>query len=301
MNPFKGKGLRSDDRPGEVEYIIDGFLAKEAITLYYAPPKNGKSVMAFALAKYVHDHAGMDVQYFDFDNGVAALEDRGIFDLIDGMKRLDYIHPEKVTVSSKEVLRELLRFARQPGKPLRGYLLIFDSATDFVNASDDNAAKQFMLDMKTLRNAGATVLILHHMNKSEKGYAGSLSFASASDNVFIHRNISESEIASVFTMEKDFGRFKDVRSTAFEVKRGTYDLSVIDYADAVIKPDEQAFIDKITKSLRKTPEGQGQSELLESIKLGKADKTAMGLLVKYTGRFWNVEQGSRNKKIYTAA
>jgi len=301
MNPFKGKGLGSADRPGDVEYIIDGFLAKEAITLYYAPPKNGKSVMAFSLAKYVHEHTDMDVQYFDFDNGLAALEDRGIFDILDGMRRMDYIHPEKVTVSSKEALRELLRFARSGHKPLLGCLLIFDSATDFVNASDDNAAKQFMLDMKTLRNAGATVIILHHMNKSEKNYQGSLAFKSASDNIFIHRLVSETDVGPVFIMEKDDGRFKDVRSTAFEVRRGTYELTVIPYEEAVINPEEQAFIDKVTKSLRKTPAGQGQTELLESIGIGKADKKALGLLEKYTDRFWSFERGSRNKKLYKAA
>lgn len=296
-NPFAGRGLTSADRPGEVEYIIDGFLAKEAITLYFAPPKNGKSVMAFALSKHVHDNTGMHVQYFDFDNGTVALEDRGIFNIIDDLDKMDYLHPEKVTITSREALDKLLKFANEDGKPLLNYLLVFDSATDFVDAENNQAVKRFMLDLKALRNAGATVLLLHHLNKSERGYQGSLAFVSASDNVFIHRMVSETNASSVFTYEKDYGRFKGVRNVAFEVQRGDYSLKSLFYDQAIIKPDEQAFIDKVCKEIRKEP-GIGQGKLLLASGYTKADKPAMGLLNKYLDRFWRIEKGTKNSKLY---
>lgn len=294
-NPFIGRGLTIDDKPGEVEYLLEGFLAKEVITLYYAPPKNGKSVMAFALAQYACTHGAMQVLYFDFDNPVTMLEDRKIFKLLPTLKTFDYIHPEKVAMSSKEALREMLEFAKQPNKPLLNCFLVFDSV---VNFSNENSADSFMLHMKTLRNAGATILLLHHMNKSERGYEGSQVYISASDNIFTHKMASETDAFSTFTHKKHFARFKGACHSAFEVKKENFELTMINYDDAVISPSDQEFIDKVINVIRKKKDGIGQNHLLKDAGFKSTHKQAIAMLHNYTDRFWRIEKGQKNSKQY---
>jgi hypothetical protein len=155
-----------------------------------------------------------------------------------------------------------------------------------------------MLDLKSLRNAGATVLLLHHLNKSERGYQGSLAFVSASDNVFIHRMVSETSTSSIFTYEKDYGRFQGVRNVAFEVQRGNYSLRSLQYDEAIIRPEEQSFIDNVRGVLEKNNEGIGQNKLLTEAGYKAADKHSIALMQKYTKRFWDFEKGAKNAKIY---
>jgi len=297
LNSFCNRGLTNQDRPAEVEYIINGFLAKEVITLYFAPPKNGKSVLAFSLAKYVHENTTMRVQYFDFDNGVVALEDRGIFESLQDLKRFDYVHPEKVIIEGKDILTELLKFTENGHKKFKNYFLIFDSTTDFTDVESSRSVKRFMLNLKKLRNAGATILLLHHMNKSEKGYEGSQVLISASDNIFKHSMVSETEKLSLFTQKKEYGRFKGVCDVGFSVSRGSYLLRLIPYETAVIDSDDQIVIDKALGVLKKG-DGIGQTSLLVAMKYNKADKRIIGILNKYLDRFWRIEKGLKNAKLY---
>lgn len=114
------------------------------------------------------------MQYFDFDNSLSALKDRGIDELVEeGVGKFDYIHPEEVTITSREALDKLVENAQ--GNNYAGYVLFFDSATDFCDESNDNSVKVFMNKLKALRNAGATIIVLHHTNKKTRAIKGQLS------------------------------------------------------------------------------------------------------------------------------
>jgi len=77
MNPFRGHGLKSEHFNHEVNYIIDNFLVEQAITIYFAPPKQGKSRYSLGLTKYLYENTDKIIQYFDFDNPLSALKERG--------------------------------------------------------------------------------------------------------------------------------------------------------------------------------------------------------------------------------
>ncbi len=297
-NPFIGRGLTVNDKPREVEFILDGFLGKEVITLYYAPPKSGKSILAFALSRYAHDIAGMRVLYFDFDNSLVALENRKVFGNLPAMKQYDYIHMDKIAMTRDKVLQELMQFAKQPGKPLENYFLVFDSLTDFTDTNEHNA-KIFMGKMKALRAAGATILILHHMNKSERSYQGAQDFVSAADNSFsLEMPVSgETNPFSVFTMEKYLSRLKGIKNTAYSVANGVFTLESIPYSEAIIPQSEQAFIDETIKIIKKQP-GIKQGELLKQVGKDAGNKNGKILLDKYKGRCWVTESGSKNAILY---
>lgn len=297
MSFFRGNGLKPEHFNKEVRYIVENFLVEEAITIFYAPPKNGKSRLALGLTKYLCERTNKIVQYFDFDNSLASLKERGAALVIGELSDcLDYVHPEISPMTSKEVLTKLTEGA-EPGA-YKDYVFLLDSVTDFVpDVQNENMAKAFMNDMKKLRNAGATLILLHHTNKNEKNYQGSPVFKSAADNMYYMHQGNGTEKNDLFLLDVDAGRFH-VENTAFYLDKSTYALSIAPYADAIIKPDEQVFIDSVKEVLKKHPDGIGQSELLKELGKAKADKQARASLSQYTGRFWKMDEGKNNSKIY---
>lgn len=297
MNPFRGKGLKPEHFNHDVRYIIDNFLVEQAITIYFAPPKHGKSRFSLGLTKYLHDNTDKIVQYFDFDNPLSALKERGASDVIEQLiDRLDYVHPETAAMMSHEALKLLADGA--VGNAYCDYVMIFDSITDFVRDVQNEAmAKGFMNVMKRLRNAGATIILLHHTNKNEKNYQGSGVFKSAADNVYFMRSGNGTEQHDIFLLDVEAGRFH-VDNTAFRLDKVSYDLQIVAYDQAVIRPEEQSFIDAIKEVLKKNPDGIGQSQLLAEIGKAKDDKLARNNLAKYTGRFWEIKDGKGKLKLY---
>lgn len=297
MSPFKGKGLKKRSFNFETNYILDKFLVERAITLIYAQPKTGKSRFANGLSKYLATSTNFHVQYFDFDNSLSALKDRGIDDLVEELEgRFDYIHPEEVAVTSKEALDRLTDNAHN--NVYAGYVLVFDSATDFCDEGNDNSVKIFMNKLKTLRNAGATIIILHHTNKKDPNYKGSTVFRSASDNVYSLVNEHEDVTGVTYLLEVDAGRFK-VEDVAFHLTSEHYNLTQRDYADVRIPESERIFIREVTQALSKEENGLNQSKLLEKLGKGKADKTSLTLLERYTDKHWKFTEKGKSK-IYTS-
>ncbi len=296
-NPFKGKGLRKENFNLETKYIIDDFLVEESITLIYASPKQGKSRFAIGLAKYLFSKTNYYTQYFDFDNPLSALGERGIDRVVDeGIGRFDYIHPEKVTITSQEALNNLVSAANVSTKNFKKEVFFIDSATDFVDETNDNAVKIFMNKLKTLRNAGATIIVLHHSNKTDKNYKGSSVFKSAADNVYFLKNEFSTSDETMFLLDLEAGRFK-VRNSAFGLS-SNYVLSLLDYEDVCIPATEQLVIQKIKKVLSKQKEGLNQTKILEELDVSARDKTTISILHRYVGKFWDSFDGKQNSKIY---
>lgn len=297
MNYFRGRGLKPEHFNKEVRYIIENFLVEEAITIFYAPPKNGKSRLALGLTKYLCSTTNKIVEYFDFDNSLASLNERGAALVIGELSdTLDYVHPEISPMTSKEVLTKLTDGAEQGA--YKDYVFLLDSVTDFVpDVQNENMAKAFMNDMKKLRNAGATLILLHHTNKNERNYQGSPVFKSAADNMYYMHQGNGTEKNDLFLLDVDAGRFH-VENTAFYLDKNTYALSIAPYDQAVIKPEEQTFINAVKDVLKKHPEGIGQSELLKAIGKEKDDKLGRANLSKYTSRFWNIQEGKGRLKLY---
>ena len=296
MNPFKGKGLKSEHFNQEVNYIIESFLVEQAITMLYAPPKQGKSRLALGLSSYLFENTDYHVMYLDFDNPLSALVERGVNKVIErGNGRFDYIHPEVAGMESYEVLNKLVSHA-EPGA-YKGYVFFFDSVTDFTNENDDGASKKFMHKVKALRNAGATVILLHHSNKSERGYKGSSVLRSAIDNMYLVNQVSSTKEYDTFALEAENTRFS-VEQVAFSLSNASYELSQVEYEAAIIAPQDKEMISVVLGQLKQSESGLGQTELLEKIGKAKNDKTYLSLLQRFTGRFWEIERGEKNKKIY---
>jgi len=297
MNRFRGRGLKLGNLNEDVKFLIDGFVVEKGITLYYGPPGIGKSMLTLGITRYAADR-GKTVQYSDYDNPLSALKERGADFLIDEERypNIDYIHPEiavdddNIPMEPDEVLDELVRGAKS--EAYVDVLFVIDSLTDFVtDVQNGKLVKEFFKKVKALRNAGGTVVIIHHANKDEKNFQGHASILSAPDNVFRLSKGTD----DVFLLSVTKGRF-GVRDHAFTVDKA-FNLEAIVYEEAKISDADREFISQVKKALAS---GElPQSKLLSTIGRRKEDRKARQLLETYAGRFWNRESGPNNSLIYS--
>ncbi len=281
---FKGKGVRKEHLNKKVEYIIEDFLVKGTINLIYSPPKVGKSSFLIGLVNYLIQNSNLHTLYFDYDNPIIMLDDRGLTGFIEkNSTRFDYIHPDIVLLESKELLAKLVEDCMK--FDYSNTLLVFDSATDFCDETSDSSVKLFFKSLKKLRNAGATIIVLHHTNKKDPSYKGSSIFNSASDNRFALSKEYLNADEDYILLNNESARFGKIRDTAFILKRSTWNVKKVEFNEANIPKKERDFCEKILASLEENEE-LGQSKLLESIGLNKGDKKAIEYLNKFNNRYW---------------
>jgi hypothetical protein len=227
------------------------------------------------------------------------LAERGWLDVVDALHNVDYINIDKAQIEGYEAIDKLLSYAKKtPEKVFENFVLIFDSATNFMYLDTEEHSKKLLKALMVLRSKGATVILLHHMNKSGRNYQGSQVFVTASDNIYEHKKVQEDEEKSIFTHKKHITRFSNMIDIAFEVQKKSFDMKIIDYDEVVIHPKDQVFINSIAEVLKMNPDGIGQSKLLAEIGKEKADKTALAKLEEYAGRFWKIESGKGKLKLY---
>jgi len=158
----------------KIGYLIDNFLVKNEITMISALPSTGKSLISVASCNMLLVEGKIDfVFYIDGDNSIATIKERNI-------------HHLKNTFSTKFKYfvglnrNELFIIVDKLQKlNLENTLVIFDSIKNFIIGDRDKNkdVSSGMEILKQLRNNGASVLFLHHVNKNlETEYAGSLLF-----------------------------------------------------------------------------------------------------------------------------
>jgi RecA-family ATPase len=296
MFPFEAAAIRPEDLEiGKTEYLIGDFLVAEAITMIYGAASQGKTWFMYAVAKLL---AGLEevkrVYYIDMDNPKRQLVDRGVDRLLLVHEKVAYLTKASAKVSPPELVASIE--AEAYGRRYEGVVFIFDSTRDFVaDTRNDSQAKRFMERMKSLREAGATVLLIHHATKNGRVIDGSVEFVRSADNVYeLKQKLrSGSKIHYALKVENDRDPIKDM---AFCVDTQSYSLEVEDDAFVTIDPQEEAFVKRVLSILGTAAMGQG--EILAALGKRRDDKTARRLFDKYTGRFWESRMDGRRKLYY---
>jgi len=159
--------------------------------LFAGKPGTQKTFLALTLSRIALEKNLVDyVFYLDADNSLGTLKSRKVDKLHKQFgKRLQYKHYSKMNK------KEMLNFVNLAKKrDLKNTLFVFDSAKHFLEQGADrdknkDVSKTMEL-FKELRNAGATVILLHHTRKSlsdlqELVYAGSTAWEEDSTNAYI--------------------------------------------------------------------------------------------------------------------
>lgn len=273
--------LNGGDFNEKTEFLIDGFLPKRLITLIYADGGSGKSWVGMAIAKRCA-MTGSKVVYLDFDNPLTVLKARGIHDKLVGLRGLQYVQRSKVNVGSFEFLLSIEEKA--VGSALNGYVFIIDSLRNFADIGADSRVSRVMEAFMNLRDAGATVVVLHHSNKDGKNYQGSNHIRNSVDNMYQLSKIDagNNEVGCLLMVKKERASISD---KAFAVSVDGFSMREMDVTQAQMAAEEMAFVQQVEAALQEQC-NLNKTELLEAVGKAKDDKTARALLDKFDGVFW---------------
>jgi len=295
---FEAWALKSEDlQEEETHFLIKGFLVEQAITMFYGKEKQGKSWLLYAITKLLCEQDRVKkVFYVDQDNPKRQLKERKIDELIDMYTgKLKYMARGSTPYQGLELVERLTEPATM--NAYEGCVFIYDSTRDFVSNTDsDIQAKRFMENMKKIREAGGTVLLIHHATKSGKVIDGSAEFTKSADNVYevIQRGKDGASIQFDLPVYRDRDAIKEMMVS---VNTKTLVLSVDDDYYAGLKKEDEVFVLQVCELLGNSPAGLNKSGVLTGCGYRRDDKTRGKLLEEYVDRFWVLET-IRNKKIF---
>lgn len=150
----------------DAEEIIEKFLFKDTFNIFHSKPGQGKSSLILSLLKKsINENKIKKFIYFDADNPLSVLKNRlGKLTETFGDKMIYHTH----TMSSVDALKnEMERLCTFKGQG-RDVLIVVDTLGRFVDVMKDDQVKPFMdLGMRMRDIFGATVIYIHHSNKTE--------------------------------------------------------------------------------------------------------------------------------------
>jgi KaiC/GvpD/RAD55 family RecA-like ATPase len=282
----------------KTQYYIDSFLAKEAITMVFAPPGEGKTYFSMGLANYLVDtHKDKTVVYFDMDNPLKTLNDRGIDELVESKDRFIYQHRSKIKQEPFNILKKLADDASEIGaRCYEKYIFFIDSVRDFVDGDmyNDTKVRKMMGYFKDMRDAGATIVLLHHTTKDGRTYQGSQDFKSSLDNSFRLKQVFNNHVYMHF--ELDIEKERDaVKECAVSVGISDFSFEMIDNKVAKMNDSEKRFVSDVSKMLESGV--KNQSEILKEMGRERNDREGIRLLDTFVGELWEYELRGK-KKLY---
>lgn len=295
----KGRALVKEDLNEEkTEFLIPRLLVKNSITMWYSKPSQGKTWFTYAVAKKIlQSYAGLNrLFYIDYDNGKRQLKERNVDKELLEDVRFSYMHKGKVGSTAEELIEDIGKEAI--GQSYKGCVFIFDSTRDFVYDIHNNGhAKRFMEVMKDIREAGGTVILIHHTSKSGRVIDGSGEFTKSTDNAFELEQTGKTHGKLHYLIKVTNDR-DSVSECAFTVNLKTLDLMELDPVLASMTAEDKEFVKKATDALKAQAEGLNKTKLIEATGTKKHNKKAREAVERYTDVFWIVD-ASKKDHTYT--
>ena len=274
--------LNTPDFNENTEFLLPEFLAKRLITLIYADGGNGKSWFGFSLAKYCAS-IGQNLIYLDFDNPLSVLKERNINNLlVSPYSNLHYIQRSKCELQPQELLAQLS--SQAVSKAYENCVFVIDSLRNFTNVNNDAQAMDTMTQLMNLREAGATILILHHSNKDGKNYQGSNNIRNSIDNMYQLQQL-DSETGELRLHLSPKKERASIAAKAFAINAGTLKINEIDVAKATMSVEQEEFVQEVRAAIE-VEQDINKTALLDAVGRKKDDKTARGWLDKFDGTYW---------------
>lgn len=187
---------------------------------------------------------------------------------------------------------------------LTNTLFILDSIKNFILGDRDKNkdVSEFMRLVKALRDAGATVIFLHHTNKPQKdlgeNYAGSSAFLEDTTNAFILENNPDKQ---TFIFKTIKARNGDLKNKAFQFDLYKHRLIEVDLLWASENKNDTKIVDEIIEFLSNNKEANYTQ--IKNYLIGEGivkDKSKIAnILNNYCGVLWAKEKiKENNKSIY---
>lgn len=287
--------LNEGDLNERVEFLIPHFLPKKMISTIYADGGNGKSYLSAAVVKALSTKSCVkSIIYVDLDNPLSALLERGYKENLLNIPKIKYIHRGKLKIQPSELLIELEKKAL--GNSFEGVVLVLDSLRNFCDIDNDKQALELFDRLMNLREAGATIIALHHSNKDGRNFKGSSNIRNSTDIMFaLERLEGEDSLVSVYlhAQKERVG----IRSQAFGIRLKDLALCEVNPLVANMNAKTKDFVAKAKAHLAKGK--ANKTQLLLACGFEKDDKFARGVLEDFEGIFWAVcQKGYKNALEY---
>ena len=300
FNFLKGSTLVNKDFELDKQkaYIVD-FLYSNSVTLIYSPPKQGKTWFGYGIATTLVKRDDIhSVIYVDMDNGLSSLKERAIDNKLINHPKIEYVSRAKIDCDPLSYLKRIDKEATAGN--YNDVVFVLETTKDFVDTDSKSQSEEFMKIIMRIRDAGATVIIMHHATKAGRTISGVQVFINSPDNVYemIQKAREDDKLHFMVNVTHARTLVKDIGIT---VNTKTLELTKLDEVYATMNEYEEQFVRKAKELLSKNPQGINKSQFLQGLGYNRDDKTAQGILDKFTdmGKFWKAEQGSNKRYIYT--
>ncbi|PLY08386.1 MAG: helicase DnaB [Arcobacter sp.] len=275
--------------------FIKDFLYSNTVTVIYSPPKQGKTWLGYGLATTVaKDDSVEEVIYLDMDNSLNTLKDRAVNEILLPHPKIRYVSNSKLRCTPIEHLRQISKEA-VPGN-FEGIVFFLETTKDYVDTDSKSQSEEFMKIVMKMRDAGATIIIMHHATKAGRTISGVQVFINSPDNVYELIQKARDNNSLHFMLNVTHAR-NLVKDAGLTVNTKTLKLEKLDEVYSTMSTYEEEFVRKAKDALEKNKAGLGQTELLKATGHEKSDKTARDTLEKYVDKFWSKYQERKGRPV----
>jgi len=268
-------------------YIAD-FLYSNSVTLIYSPPKQGKTWFGYGIATTLVKRDDINaVIYVDMDNGLSSLKERNIDDKLINHPKIEYVSRAKIDCDPLTYLKRIDQEATAGN--YKDVVFVLETTKDFVDTDSKSQSEEFMKIVMRIRDAGATVIIMHHATKAGRTISGVQVFINSPDNVYemVQKAREDDKLHFMLNVTHARTLVKDIGVT---VNTKSLELTKLDEIYATMSKYEEQFVTKVKETLTKNSQGLSKKDLLKALGYEKDDNTANGTLKKFDGKFWNCKQ-----------
>ena len=245
----------------DITWLINDVIPSPSIGVLYGYPGVGKSTILIEYCRKILELTNdVFIIYIDADMSINKLKEIGIDELIKKYKE-KFVYAGKSTnlVERTQIfLQEIVELQKKHKN--RKYLIIEDSLTLLSHKKNGFINTDLLYKYeKQLREAGATIVVIHHLNKSGV-FADSQQIENFADYTFL---IERNEFNNCILL-------KPVKASRFNIKEKAYQtenrkiIKEIDFNIANISYAESSFV-KIIVDLLECGE-MNQSEIMKYLK-----------------------------------
>lgn len=289
FNFLHGSTLKKEDfiLEDKKAYIKD-FLYSGSVTLIYSPPKQGKTWLGYGITTTLAKREDVRaVIYVDMDNGLTSLQERAIDSKLINVPKVEYVSRAKLDCTPLEYLRKIDNEAFRSN--YKDIVFILETTKDFVDTDSKSQSEEFMKIVMRMRDAGATVVIMHHATKTGRTISGVQVFINSPDNVYEMVQKAKEKDKLHFMLGVTHARTL-VRDIGLTVSTKTLELEKLDEVYATMTEYEEKFVRSAKDVLEKNPTGLTKKELLNALGYEKNDTAGNETITKFDGKFWNCKQ-----------
>ncbi len=283
----------------EIEWVVDGIFAQGALHMLTSEPGAGKSTLVAAAGYAIslgREFAGRatskrPVLILDKENPLPAIRERcrrlGIKTHADFHIWGEWVGEDPPSACSGIVLEWVARCKAKP-------VIVVDSVIAFHpgDENDSNATRRYMGQYRTLTAMGATIILLHHIGKSEtaKDYRGSSDYKASIDIGYKLTNLG------------DPARLSTLELRPFKQRFSVWPVLHLRYADGTFCVDQaegrKTDTDRLRDLLKENPNSM-KSEF-EGIAVGKGigrNRARTFLDAEIRRGTVRIATGSKNRKL----